>query len=416
MAFKKVSVIGLGYIGLPTAAVIASRGVEVLGIDVSEKAVETINQGKVHIVEPDLDMVVQASVTMGKLRASLSPEPADAFMIAVPTPFKEGKEPDLSYIQKAAQAIAPVLEKGNLIILESTSPVGATEKLTGWLQELRPDLHFPGHGAQDVDMFVAHCPERVLPGRVLEELVSNDRIIGGMSTACSEKAVELYKMFVRGDCIATSARTAEMAKLTENSFRDVNIAFANELSIICDELKINVWELIALANRHPRVNILTPGPGVGGHCIAVDPWFIVDSAPESARMIRTAREVNDGKPQFVIDKVAKAADEFKRPVIACLGLAFKPDIDDLRESPALDITQRLANLKIGRILAVEPNINQLPDKLSDTDIELVDLDTALGQANIVVVLVNHLQFKGLDKSHFNTKVLIDSTGLVTWST
>lgn len=412
MSFKKVSVIGLGYIGLPTAAVIASRGIEVIGIDVSENAVNTINQGKVHIVEPDLDMVVQAAVTMGKLRASLTSEPADAFMIAVPTPFKEGNKPDLSYIEKAAQAIAPVLEKGNLVILESTSPVGATEKLTAWLQDLRPDLNFPGHPKHEPDMFVAHCPERVLPGRVLEELVSNDRIIGGMSNTCSEKAIELYKVFVRGNCIATTARTAEMAKLTENSFRDVNIAFANELSIICDELSINVWELIALANRHPRVNILTPGPGVGGHCIAVDPWFIVDSAPESARMIRTAREVNDGKPGYVISKVNKAADEFKRPVVACLGLAFKPDIDDLRESPALDITKKLSESGVGRVLAVEPNITALPDSLKDSTIELMTLDAALEQANIVVVLVNHKQFKVLDKSYFNTKVMIDSTGLI----
>jgi UDP-N-acetyl-D-mannosaminuronic acid dehydrogenase len=412
MEFNKVSVIGLGYIGLPTAAVIASRGVEVIGIDVSENAVNTINQGKVHIVEPDLDMVVQAAVTMGKLRASLTPEAADAFMIAVPTPFKEGKKPDLSYIEKAANAIAPVLEAGNLVILESTSPVGATEKLTGWLQALRPDLYFPGHSTHEPNMYVAHCPERVLPGRVLEELVSNDRIIGGMSSQCSEKAIELYKIFVRGNCISTGARTAEMAKLTENSFRDVNIAFANELSIICDELNINVWELIALANRHPRVDILTPGPGVGGHCIAVDPWFIVDSAPKSARMIRTAREVNDGKPGYIISKVEKAADEFKRPVIACLGLAFKPDIDDLRESPALDITLRLAESGVGKILAVEPNIHQLPEKFAGSNIELLSLDAALEQANIVVVLVNHKQFKGLDKSHFNTKVLIDSSGLI----
>ena len=411
MAFKKVSVIGLGYIGLPTAAVIASRGIEVIGIDVSEKAVEIINQGKVHIVEPDLDMVVQAAVTMGKLRASLTPEPADAFMIAVPTPFKDEHKPDLSFIQKAAEAIAPVLEKGNLVILESTSPVGATEKLSQWLQELRPDLHFPGQTSQEPNMYVAHCPERVLPGRVLEELVSNDRIIGGMSDKCAEKAIELYKVFVRGDCISTNARTAEMAKLTENSFRDVNIAFANELSIICDELKINVWELIALSNRHPRVNILSPGPGVGGHCIAVDPWFIVDSAPESARIIRTAREINDSKPQYVVNKVKAAADEFKRPVIACLGLAFKPDIDDLRESPALDITHNLASMNIGEILAVEPNIHQLPEKLAKKGVELVSLTAALERANVLLVLVDHKAFKALSINDVNTKVVVDTRGL-----
>lgn len=411
MPFKKVSVIGLGYIGLPTAAVIASRGLEVIGIDVSENAVNTINEGKVHIVEPDLDMVVQAAVTMGKLRASLTPEPAEAFMIAVPTPFKEGKKPDLSYIEKAAQAIAPVLEKGNLIILESTSPVGATEKLTAWLQELRPDLYFPGHSSHAADMYVAHCPERVLPGRVLEELVSNDRIIGGMSAACSEKAIELYNVFVRGNCFVTGARTAEMAKLTENSFRDVNIAFANELSVICDKLKINVWELIALSNRHPRVNILSPGPGVGGHCIAVDPWFIVDSAPDEARIIRTARETNDAKPYFVIDKVKQAADEFKRPVVACLGLAFKPDIDDLRESPALDIVKILADQGVGEILAVEPNISALPSDLENSSVNLVSLDAAMEKCNIVVVLVDHRQFKLLDISDIASKVLIDTRGL-----
>jgi len=411
MAFKKVSVIGLGYIGLPTAAVIASRGIEVVGIDVSEKAVEIINQGKVHIVEPDLDMVVQAAVTMGKLRASLTPEPAEAFMIAVPTPFKDGKKPDLSFIKKAAEAIAPVLEKGNLVILESTSPVGATEKLAGWLQELRPDLSFPGQTDKESNMHVAHCPERVLPGRVLEELVSNDRIIGGMSKECSDKAIELYKTFVRGECIVTNARTAELAKLTENSFRDVNIAFANELSIICDELKINVWELIALANRHPRVNILSPGPGVGGHCIAVDPWFIVDSAPESARIIRTAREINDSKPHYVMNKVRVAADQFKRPVIACLGLAFKPDIDDLRESPALDITCQLAEMNIGEILAVEPNIHQLPARLTGKDVELVSLTEALERANVLLVLVDHKPFKALSINDVNTKVVVDTRGL-----
>ena len=412
MAFEKVSVIGLGYIGLPTAAVIASRGIEVIGIDVSKNAVDTINQGKVHIVEPDLDMVVQAAVTMGKLRASLTPEAAEAFMIAVPTPFKEGKQPDLSYIQKAAEAIAPVLEKGNLVILESTSPVGATEKLAGWLQELRPDLTFPGQASgKEPDMFVAHCPERVLPGRVLEELVSNDRIIGGLSKECSEKAISLYKTFVRGECISTNARTAEMAKLTENSFRDVNIAFANELSVICDELKINVWELIALSNRHPRVNILNPGPGVGGHCIAVDPWFIVDSAPESARIIRTAREINDAKPGYVIEQVKAAADEFKRPVIACLGLAFKPDIDDLRESPALDITEELAKSDIGEVLAVEPNIGEIPEKLGSLGVELASLDSALERANVLVVLVDHKQFKALHAGDVNTKLVVDTRGL-----
>lgn len=411
MVFKKVSVIGLGYIGLPTAAVIASRGINVVGVDVSENAVNTINQGKVHIVEPDLDMLVQAAVTLGKLRAALIAEPADAFIIAVPTPFMDNHKPDLSFIQSAAKTIAPVLEKGNLVILESTSPVGATEKLAEWLQEARPDLTFPQTAGEAADIQVAHCPERVLPGRVLEELVSNDRIIGGMTTVCSEKSIDLYKTFVRGECIITNSRTAEMAKLTENSFRDVNIAFANELSIIADKLKINVWELIPLANRHPRVNILSPGPGVGGHCIAVDPWFIVDSAPDEAKMIRAAREINDEKPNYVINQVKNAADQFKQPVIACLGLAFKADIDDLRESPALEITLKLAKANIGKVVAVEPNITELPAKLTEAGIELLTLKDALEQANVLVGLVDHKPFKTLSNPDINSKVVVDTRGL-----
>jgi UDP-N-acetyl-D-mannosaminuronic acid dehydrogenase len=409
--FSRVSVIGLGYIGLPTAAVIASRGVEVLGVDVSEHAVNTINQGKVHIVEPDLDMLVQAAVTTGKLKASLTPEPADAFMIAVPTPFKENKSPDLSYIKAALETIAPVLVKGNLIVLESTSPVGTTEQISEWLAELRPDLKLPHTDGEQADLFIAHCPERVLPGRVLQELVSNDRIIGGITPRCAERAIELYQLFVRGECLRTSARTAEMAKLTENAFRDVNIAFANELSIICDTLKINVWELIKLANRHPRVNILSPGPGVGGHCIAVDPWFIVDSAPEQAQIIRKAREINDNKPLYIVEKIRQAADQFKKPVIACLGLAFKADIDDLRESPALDIAKQLLEDNIGEILLVEPNIKKLPAKLASYKAELTTLNQALEKANILVVLVDHKQFKSLQPADVTTKVVIDTRGI-----
>ncbi|WP_434926545.1 UDP-N-acetyl-D-mannosamine dehydrogenase [Shewanella sp. HL-SH2] len=412
MSFKKVSVIGLGYIGLPTAAVLASRGLEVIGVDINQQAVDTINEGRIHIVEPDLDIIVRGVVTTGNLRATTKPEPAEAFMIAVPTPFKEGNAPDLKYIEAAAKAIAPVLEKGNLVILESTSPVGATEKLSAWLKEARPDLTFPQDLGDTADIKVAHCPERVLPGYVLQELVANDRVIGGMSKACSERAVELYHTFVRGECIITNARTAEMAKLTENSFRDVNIAFANELSVICDKLKINVWELIKLANRHPRVNILSPGPGVGGHCIAVDPWFIVDSCPDEAKIIRQARLTNDAKPFYVIDQIIQAADQFKKPVIACLGLAFKADIDDLRESPALQIVEHLAGLGIADILAVEPNIKNLPNKLVDKNVELVTLETALEKANVIVVLVDHKQFKAADKSQFAKKVIIDTRGIV----
>lgn len=411
MKFEKVSVIGLGYIGLPTAAVIASRGIEVIGVDISENTVNTINSGKVHIVEPDLDMVVQAAVNVGKLRATLTPESADAFLIAVPTPFKDNYEPDLTYIQSAAKAIAPVLQRGNIVILESTSPVGATEKMTEWLASERPDLTFPNTEGENADIQIAHCPERVLPGKVLEELVSNDRIIGGMTPRCSARAIELYQTFVRGDCITTNSRTAEMAKLTENSFRDVNIAFANELSLICDQLKINVWELIKLANRHPRVNILTPGPGVGGHCIAVDPWFIVHSSPDEAKMIRAAREINDSKPDYVVKQVQEAADQFKKPVIACLGLSFKADIDDLRESPALEITRKLAVEKVGEVIAVEPNITELPESLSEEGVSLQPLEKALTKANVLLVLVDHAQFKNMATSDINTKVVVDTKGI-----
>lgn len=416
MTFEKVSVVGLGYIGLPTAAIIASRGMNVIGVEVNQNAVDTINAGKIHIVEPDLDIVVRSVVSTGNLRAVTVAEPADVFMVAVPTPFihseDDSHQPDLNYIKAAAITIAPVLEKGNLVILESTSPVGTTEKLAAWLAEARPDLTFPQDKADAADINVAHCPERVLPGHILQELVSNDRVIGGMSKACSEKAVELYRTFVRGECIVTTARTAEMAKLTENSFRDVNIAFANELSVISDKLKINVWELIKLANRHPRVNILNPGPGVGGHCIAVDPWFIVDSCPEEAKLIKQARLTNDHKPHYVIEQIIHAADEFKRPVIACLGLSFKADIDDLRESPALQIVEQLAEKNIGQLIAVEPNIQSLPTDLQEKGVKFTNLDAALEVANVVVILVDHREFKAADKSNFATKVVIDTRGIL----
>ena len=411
MSFTNVSVIGLGYIGLPTAAVIASRGMNVIGVDVSQHAVDTINAGNVHIVEPDLDIVVRSAVKAGNLRATTVAEKADAFMVAVPTPFKDNYEADLSYIQMAANMIAPVLEKGNLVILESTSPVGATEMLAQWLSEARPDLTFPQSHGDNADIKVAHCPERVLPGHVLRELVENDRVIGGMSVACSEAAVKLYSTFVIGECLLTSARTAEMAKLTENSFRDVNIAFANELSMICDKLNINVWELIRLANRHPRVNILNPGPGVGGHCIAVDPWFIVSSAPDTAKLIRQAREVNDSKPHYVLQQIIDAADQFKKPVVACLGIAFKADIDDLRESPALDITKMLAQQNNAQILVVEPNIEKLPESLIELGVELVSLNEALELCNTVAVLVDHKQFKTIPAELVAKKAVVDSRGI-----
>jgi UDP-N-acetyl-D-mannosaminuronic acid dehydrogenase len=418
--FNTVSVVGLGYIGLPTAAVFASRKKKVIGVDVNEHAVATINRGEIHIVEPDLDMLVHAAVTEGYLRATTKPEPADAFLIAVPTPFKGNHEPDLSYIEAASKAIAPVLAKGNLVILESTSPVGATEAMAAWLAEARPDLSFPQANGEASDIRIAHCPERVLPGHVLRELVDNDRIVGGMTRKCSEAAVALYKTFVEAECIITDARTAEMCKLTENSFRDVNIAFANELSIICDKLGINVWELVRLANRHPRVSILQPGPGVGGHCIAVDPWFIVSQTPEQARLIRTAREVNDGKPQWVIDKVKLAVADYLQAnptktaadvSIACFGLAFKPDIDDLRESPAMGITLALAEQFAARLLAVEPNIESLPGKLQATGVQLVSQEEALASANVLVLLVDHAPFRAAKPVLAAGQHLIDTKGI-----
>lgn len=418
--FKKISVIGLGYIGLPTAAILASRKVHVVGVDVNPRAVETINQGKIHLIEPDLDIVVHAVVSEGYLRATLEPEAADAFLIAVPTPFKEHHQPDLSYIQAAAYAIAPVLKQGDLVVLESTSPVGATEQLVEWLAEARSDLTFPlEHGGQS-DIRVAYCPERVLPGHVLRELVQNDRVIGGLTPVCSQRAVQLYQLFVEGKCITTDARTAEMCKLTENSFRDVNIAFANELSMICDKLEINTSELIALANRHPRVNILKPGPGVGGHCIAVDPWFIVSSAPKEARLIEMARQVNDSKPAWVVEKVKQAVSEFLKEnpnktardvSIACFGLTFKPDIDDLRESPALQIVEQIAKEHEGPVFSVEPNIDVLPPSLADL-VGLTDSDIALLEANVLLILVNHKSFMGVFEAIPRKKYkVVDTRGI-----
>lgn len=421
MPFTTISVIGLGYIGLPTAAVFASRKKQVIGVDVNQNAVDIINRGQIHIVEPDLDMVVHAAVTEGYLRATTKPEPADAFLIAVPTPFKGDHEPDLSYIESASKGIAPVLKKGDLVILESTSPVGATEQMATWLAEARPDLSFPQTHGENSDIRIAHCPERVLPGHVLRELVQNDRVIGGMTPKCSQLAISLYKIFVQGECIVTNARTAEMCKLTENSSRDVGIAFANELSMICEKLDINVWELISLANRHPRVNILQPGPGVGGHCIAVDPWFIVSKTPKQARLIRTAREVNDSKPQWVINKVKLAVadllqacpDKTARDVtIACFGLAFKPNIDDLRESPALEICNAITSAHPGNVLVIEPNICSLPEKLKGK-LTLVNIDQALSSADIIVMLVNHKEFKPALSEKFKESTIIDTCGVWT---
>ena len=418
MSFNTISVIGLGYIGLPTAAAFASRGKNVVGVDINAQAVETINRGEIHIVEPDLDAVVKQAVQAGCLRAVTQPVAADAFLIAVPTPFKGEHQPDMAYVQAAALSLAPGLKKGDLVILEATSPVGATEQMAQWLAEARPDLAFPQQQAENPEVHIAYCPERVLPGQVMVELIKNDRVIGGMTPACSARASELYRIFLEGECVVTNARTAEMCKLTENSFRDVNIAFANELSLICAQQGINVWELIALANRHPRVNILQPGPGVGGHCIAVDPWFIVAQNPDLARLIRTAREVNDAKPHWVLNQVkaavadcltetGKRADEL---TIACFGLAFKPNIDDLRESPAMEVAHLIADWHSGATWVVEPNVKQIPTKLA-SEATLVSSEQALQQADVLVMLVDHRAFRAVPGEQVAQRWVVDTKGV-----
>jgi UDP-N-acetyl-D-mannosaminuronic acid dehydrogenase len=413
--FTRISVIGLGYIGLPTAAVFADRGIEVIGVDVSDRAVEAVNRGEPHITEPNLGALLRRVVETGKLRARREIEPADAFIIAVPTPFQaiDGHHwPDLSFVEQAARSVARVLKADDLVILESTSPPGTTERMCAWMAEERPDLTFPT--AKDVmsDIRVAHCPERVLPGRILDEVVNNARVVGGISQKCTQYAVQLYKIICEGECRPTNARTAELVKLAENAYRDVNIAYANELSVICDKLRTNVWELIKLANLHPRVNILRPGPGVGGHCIAVDPWFIVDIAQAEARLIQTAREVNDAKPEFVIGKVRAKAHHLVHPVIACLGLSYKSDIADLRESPAVHIVAELARGQIGEILVVEPHIDKLPDELEGAGVTLTTFDAALDRANLIVLLVDHMSFLHVDRDLLKDKFVIDTVG--TW--
>ena len=381
----KICVMGLGYIGLPTAALLANKGFEVEGVDINKSIVETINEGNIHIVEPGLDKYVKKAVINKKLHASLQPSIADIFIIAVPTPFHEGFKPNIDYIIEATKAIAPFVRENNIVILESTSPVGTTEKVGQTLQ---------AEGIDISEIFIAHCPERVLPGNIMNELVENDRIVGGIDRQSTIEAIKFYEKFVNGEIFSTDSKTAEMAKLTENSFRDVNIAFANELSILCDNLNIDVNELIRLANRHPRVDILNPGPGVGGHCIAVDPWFIINKDPENARIIKTAREINLFKTEWVIEKIKNEAQKFesknhKKPKIACFGLAFKPDIDDLRGSPAMYIARILKSYGY-EILAVEPNID------SHDDFEIFHHDEAINNSDLITVLVAHKEFKGLN--------------------
>ena len=407
----KVVVVGLGYIGLPTAAVIARTGVQVLGVDVTPSVVETINSGKVHIEEVDLDGLVSGVVSRGNLRASLQIEPADVFVIAVPTPFADDHQPNIGYVLQAATTIATVLKAGDTVVLESTSPVGTTEKVRDLLAELRPDLKVPGRTTEVADIAVAYCPERVLPGRILVELIDNDRVIGGITPRCARKALTFYRRFVRGACVTTTARAAEMTKLTENAFRDVNIAFANELSLVADTMGVDVWEVIRLANRHPRVNILSPGPGVGGHCIAVDPWFLVSAAPEQTPLIRTAREVNDGKVAHTIARAEALIEDNPGIQVACLGLAFKANIDDFRESPALKVAGALASRFGSRVSIVEPYADTLPPALAAAGASLIDIDAAIESCGIMIVLVDHELFKSVPLDERADKLVYDTRGI-----
>ncbi|MBT6093919.1 MAG: UDP-N-acetyl-D-mannosamine dehydrogenase [Rhodospirillaceae bacterium] len=413
-SITKLCVIGLGYVGLPTAAVFASRGLEVLGVDVNPDTVATINAGKVHIVEPDLDILVNGAVATGKLRAAKSPAPADAFIIAVPTPFTEDRKPDLTYLDAAADSLAPVLEAGNVVIVESTSPVGTTETFSARLAQKRPDLSFPHNAGEMADICIAHSPERVLPGQVLIELTRNDRVVGGITERCAKRAAALYKIAVEGQCLLTTARTAELVKLAENAYRDVSIAFANELANVSDTLGIDPWEAISLANHHPRVNILNPGPGVGGHCIAVDPWFIVDSAPNETDLIRAARGVNDGRPARIAAAVSAASDGLDTPRIACLGLSYKADIDDLRESASVAVVEALANAGFD-IWVVEPHVRALPKALNEfSNVQLASLDDAMDTCQVITLLTDHREFREMDPARLSDKRVIDSRGA--WST
>ena len=407
----KVVVVGLGYIGLPTAAVIARTGAQVLGVDVSEHVVETVNSGKVHIEEVDLDGLVSGVVARGNLRAATLIEPADVFVIAVPTPFSDDHAPNIGYVLRAATTVAAVLKAGDVVILESTSPVGTTEKVRDLLAQLRPDLKIPGKTTESPDVAIAYCPERVLPGRILVELIDNDRVIGGITPRCARKALQFYRRFVRGACVTTTSRAAEMTKLTENAFRDVNIAFANELSRVADTMDVDVWEVIRLANRHPRVNILSPGPGVGGHCIAVDPWFLVHADRANTPLIRTAREVNDAKIDYVVERAEAMVAANPAFRVACLGLAFKANIDDFRESPALKVALALAARFGDRLDVVEPYTDTLPTAFDGTGATLTDIDAAIETCGIMIVLVDHDVFKSVPVDERATKIVYDTRGI-----
>lgn len=411
---KHVAFIGLGYIGLPTAVVMANSGLNVTGVDVMKEKVELINRGEVTIVEPGLESELKRALKSGRFKASTEVPVADVYIVAVPTPFADSYEVDMRFIYSAAEAIAPKLQEDALVILESTSPPQTTEKMARRIIELRPDLTPSTETNTNAKgtIFFAHCPERILPGKAMEELRTNDRIIGGMSPEATERAKAIYASFCKGELLGTNDKTAEMAKLTENSFRDVNIAFANELSLICDGLGINVWELIELANHHPRVNILQPGPGVGGHCIAVDPWFIVSSAPETARLIKTAREVNDQKPNWVVQQIEDAAKSRGTNTIGILGLAFKANIDDLRESPALEIAISIAErFKEFQILVAEPNVSELPESLGrHSNVQLTNLDDILHRCEVLALLVDHNEFRHVTEAEIAGKKVIDTRG------
>jgi UDP-N-acetyl-D-mannosaminuronic acid dehydrogenase len=410
--FQSAVVLGLGYIGLPTAALIASRGIKVTGVDTKPGVVETVGSGAVHIAEPDLDGLVQKVVATGALTTAHKPVPADVFIIAVPTPIDAESKPDLSSVMAALDSIVDLIAPGNLVILESTSPIGTTDKIAAIIGQRRPDLRIGANGKDDrVCVSVAYCPERVLPGRILTELINNDRCIGGVSPSCTRLAQKFYKTFVRGACVATTAKAAELVKLTENAYRDTNIAFANELSLICERHDINVWEVIDLANRHPRVKILRPGPGVGGHCIAVDPWFIIDSAPDLARVMRVSREVNDGKTEAVFNQADELIGERPYANIACCGLAFKANVDDLRESPALKVALKLAQKYGSRLKVVEPNVRQLPPELARYGAELISIDDAVKSCEIAIVLVSHDEFKMIPISERRHLEVIDTCGI-----
>ncbi|MCU1531361.1 MAG: UDP-N-acetyl-D-mannosamine dehydrogenase [Arthrobacter sp.] len=408
---RTVAVVGLGYIGLPTAAILATNGLEVIGVDVNASTVAAVNNGDVPFVEPDLGIHVAGAVSQGRLRAQTQMPGAEAYIVAVPTPFKADKTADMSYIRAAAGEIAPQLRGGELVILESTSPPGTTRMLAEFILELRPDLSTERHDGKP-QVLVAHCPERVLPGRIMIELVTNDRVVGGLTPEAAEAAAELYRVFCQGEIHLTDATTAEMTKLVENAYRDVNIAFANELSVISSNLEIDVWELIRLANHHPRVNILRPGPGVGGHCIAVDPWFIVAADPENATLIRTAREVNDRKPAFVVEQVRRLTAGKNRPVIACLGLAFKANIDDMRESPAVEIVRRIAEEQPhAEILVAAPHKDKLPRELAVLqNVRMVETEEAIEAAGTVVLLVDHDKFRDVDPASLHGRQVIDTRG------